>query len=153
MHTPKVSLCDASEVNEIYMTGIVGTENTRSCRILNCINYSSPPVHKTCFLHWARLQMAYAKFGIAPNKSIVVCLLLSRNSSSLNTFMWASSTANFIKIGWKVQNIGKNFIYVFTYSMFFSVPLLTTHRCSTSLCRDIRYRIWCKSDKQCRMYK
>jgi len=50
VHTPKVSLCDASEINEICMTGIVGTEN-RSYRNLNCINYSSLPVHQTCFLH------------------------------------------------------------------------------------------------------
>jgi len=102
--------------------------------------------------HWARLQMADAKLGIAPKKTLVAYLLLSRNSSSLYTFVWASSTANFIKIGWKVQKIGKNFIYIFTYSMFFFVPLLTTHKCWTSLCRDIRYRIWCKSDKQYRLY-
>jgi len=27
VHTPKISLCDASEINEIYTTGIAGTEN------------------------------------------------------------------------------------------------------------------------------
>ena len=129
--------------------GIVRTKN-RSYGILNCINYSSLPVHKTCFF-WARLQMAYAKLAIAPKKTTVAYLLLSWNSS-LNTFMWTSSTANFIKIGRKVQKIGKNFVYVFMYSIFFSVPLLTTHKCS-SLCRNIRYRILCKSDKQYRMYR
>ena len=39
------------------------------------------------------------------------------------------------------------------YSMFFSVPIVTTHKCSTSLCRDIQYRIWCISVKQYRMSK
>ena len=49
MHTPKASLCDASEINEIYMTGIFCTGNM-SYRSLNCINYSSLPVLKTCTL-------------------------------------------------------------------------------------------------------